>query len=669
MKPADARSWGLVGVGLALAVVWLYAPVRDFPFITFDDPEYVTRNPHVRGGLGWSGVVWAFTQPYAANWHPLTWLSHMLDWSLYGAWAGGHHLTSVVLHALSTVVLLAALVRLTRAPWESAVAAALFALHPLRVESIAWVSERKDVLSTLGWVTAMLAYARYAERPSLGRYLAVAAAFAAGLLAKPMVVTLPAALLLLDAWPLGRPAREGWRRLVVEKVPLFALSAVAAIVTYRVQAGAGAVASLEHQPFAARVENALLAYVSYLGKTLWPSGLAAFYPPPDDFAITAVIGAAAVLLAMTAVALWQWRARPYLLVGWLWFLGTLVPVIGIVHAGDQAMADRFTYVPSIGLGLMSAWALGEPARRTPRSWWVATAAVAVAITLWSIRTREQLQTWRDSRALYTHALAVTTGNHLAHGNLGLLLLEERRVDDAMAHFRAAVAARAGSPKAHVNLGVGLAALGHRDEAIVEYETAVRLDPRLPVAHYNLALELGELGRLDEAVGHYEEAIRHDPEYPLPHVNLGLILANRGRFAEAIVHYRAAIALDPELYSAYNNLAVALERTGAIDEALEAYALAVRMQPNDPRARFNLASALLGHGKAEDAAAQYREVVRIDPSILEAHAALGEALAASGDREGAVSAFRRALVGRPDWPEVRARVAALQAPGDAPARER
>jgi tetratricopeptide (TPR) repeat protein len=659
-----------IGVGLAVAIACVYAPVRDFPFITFDDPEYVTQNSRVRAGLGWDGVAWAFTTPYAANWHPLTWLSHMLDWRLFGAWAGGHHLTSVVLHAAATGVLLAALVRLTRAPWESAVVAALFALHPLRVESVAWVSERKDVLAALWWAAGLLAYARFAERPGAGRYLLVAGAFAAGLLAKPMVVTFPFALLLLDAWPLGRGAREGWRRLLGEKLPLFALSAVAAVVTFRVQSSAGAVSSLEHLPLLGRIVNAVLSYGAYLGKTVWPTGLAIFYPPRDALPPATIVAALAVLAMISALALHQWRVRPHLLVGWLWYLGTLVPVIGLVRAGDQSMADRFTYVPSIGLGVMAAWSIGELARRDRRSWWVATGAVMAVLAACCLRTRDQLGTWRDSRTLYRHALAVTSGNHLAHGNLGLLLLEERRVDEAMVHFRAAVAARPLAPKAHVNLGVGLSSLGRRDEAFSAYETAVRLAPGLPVAHYNFGLALAEAGRLDEAAAHYEEALRLDPDYAVARVNLGLLLANRGRLADAIVQYRAAIALDPGLTSAHNNLAVALERTGAIDEAVAAYRTAIRLQPDDPRARFNLAAALLGQGKAAEAVAEYREVVRLDPAVPEAHAGLGEALEATGDRAGAEAAFRQALERRPDWPAVRARLTALEvARGTAAAVER
>jgi tetratricopeptide (TPR) repeat protein len=643
---------------LAAAVVLLYAPVRDFGFVTFDDPEYVSQNPHLRGGLTWTGLRWAFTTPHAANWHPLTWLSHMLDWSLFGGWAGGHHLTSVALHAASAAVLLIALVRLTGAPWESAVAAAAFALHPLRVESVAWVSERKDVLATLAWVAAMLAYARFVERRTAARYALVLAAFAVGLLAKPMVVTLPFALLLLDVWPLDRPRRDGWRRLVLEKVPLLVLSAAAALVTFRVQSSAGAVASLEHQPLPARLANAVLAYVAYVWKTVWPSRLACFYPQAAEYPMGPVLAALGVLGLVTAIALHQRRRRPYLLVGWLWFVGTLVPVIGVVRAGDQAMADRFTYIPSIGLVVAGAWLAGEAARRSPRAWWTATAAAAIVLIAWSATTATQLRTWRDSRALYAHALAVTTGNHLADGNLGLLLLEENDVDEAMRHFRAAVEARPASSKAHVNLGVGLATLGRHDDALREYEAAVGLDPRLPVAHYNLGLELSEHGRVDEAVSHYETAIRLDPDYAPPHVNLGLVLANRGRLDDAIAHYRTAIALDPRLPAAYNNLAVALERTGAIAEALDAYRAAVRLQPSDPRARFNLGAVLLGQGAAREAAEQYREVVRLDPTIPEAHAALAESLAATGDIPGATAAFEQALRHRPDWPEVRARIQEL-----------
>jgi protein O-mannosyl-transferase len=663
---SERASLGWTALALAGAVAVLYAPVAGFEFVTFDDPEYVYRNRHVLDGLGWAGVVWAFGAGYAANWHPLTWLSHMADASLFGTWAGGHHLTSVALHAASAAVLLVAVERLGGRRWEAVVVAAAFALHPLRVESVAWVSERKDVLAALAWVGAMLAYAGWARRPSAPRYALVAAVFALGLLAKPMVVTLPFALVLLDVWPLGRVTRHGWRRVVVEKVPLFALSVVASIVTYRVQAGAGAVASLDQQPVLHRVGNALVSYVAYLAKTVWPADLAMFYPQALLHG-GEVLGAAAVLLAVTLLALREAPRRPYLLVGWLWFLGTLVPVIGIVRAGEQAMADRFTYVPGIGLAIMAAWGAGELARRGDRAWWAVTAAAALVLLAWTARTRAQLATWRDSPTLYRHALAVTEGNHVAHGNLGLLLLEEGRVDEAMAHFRAAVAARPLSAKMHVNLGVGLATLGRHDEAIAEYETALRLDGRLPLAHYNLGIELAERGRLDEAVARYEEAIRLDPEYALPRVNLGLALANRGRVEEAIAHYRAAIALDPTLVPAYNNLAVALERSGSVREALDAYRTAVRLQPGDPRARFNLGSVLLGQGQAAEAAAQYREVVRLDPSVPEAHAALGEALARTGDVDGATAAFRRALERRPDWPEVVERLTQLDA--TAPAAER
>jgi tetratricopeptide (TPR) repeat protein len=489
----------------------------------------------------------------------------------------------------------------------------------------------------------------------------MAAAFALGLLAKPMVVTLPFVLVLLDVWPLDRVARLGWRRVVVEKLPLFALSAAAAVVTFLVQSRAGAVQSLEHQSVGARVANAVVSYAAYVWKTVWPTGLAVFYPPVDTFSVPTVLAAAALLAALTALACWQGRARPYLLVGWLWYLGTLVPVIGIVHAGDQAMADRFTYVPGIGLAIRAAWAAGELARRDARSRTIATAIAVVVVLAWCVRTREQLATWRDSKTLYEHAIAVTADNHLAHGNLGLLLLDEKKVPEAMEHFRAAVRARPTAPKAHVNLGVGLSAIGQPDAAFAEYQEAARLDPALPVAHYNLGLSFAERGRLDEARAEYETAIRLDPDYAPPHVNLGLVLANQGRFADAIVHYRNALALDPGLPAAYNNLAVALERTGATDEAVEAYRTAVRMLPDDPRARFNLGAVLAGTGKPAEAIVQYREVVRLDPSVPEGYAALGEALEATGDRVGALVAYRQALARRADWPAVRDRVAALETP--------
>jgi tetratricopeptide (TPR) repeat protein len=656
--PRSRRAVSVTAALIVLGVAIVYAPVRDFGFVTFDDPEYVSKNVHVRPGLRWDGVVWAFTRAWAANWHPLTWLSHMADWSLFGAWAGGHHLTSVALHATSSVVLLLALVRLTRAPWESAVAAAAFALHPLRVESVAWVSERKDVLATLGWVLAMLAYARYVERPSVARYAAVAAAAGAGLLAKPMVVTLPMALLLLDAWPLRRLASDPWRA-VLEKLPLLALSVLVAWTTFRVQSEAGAVTSVEAMPMGLRLENALVSYATYVGMTLWPRGLAMFYPLAVFDAATLAV-AALTLVAITAIAVRERRRRPYLLVGWLWYLGTLVPVIGIVRAGDQAMADRFTYIPSIGLGLMGAWALGEVARRSVPARQAVTAAVAAVLLVWVGAARAQVETWRDDRALYEHALAVTTNNHVAHGNLGLLLLDEGRTDEAIAQFRAAVAANGRASKPHLNLGVGLATKGDHAGALAEYELAVRADPRYATARYNLGLELAEAGRVDEAITQYEESIRLDPEYARPHVNLGLVLAERGRFADAIAHYRTAIALEPDRYEAYNDLAVALERTGAVDEAIDAYRTALRLQPDDARAYFNLGAVLMGQGRVAEAADQYRQVVRLAPAIPEGHAGLGDALLALGDRAGALSSYRRALDARPDWAAVAARVRELDA---------
>jgi tetratricopeptide (TPR) repeat protein len=660
MSDPRGRRW-IVGAAalIVLGVALVYAPVRDFAFVSFDDPEYVAKNPHVRPGLWWPGVVWAFTRAHSANWHPLTWLSHMADWSLFGAWAGGHHLTSVVLHAASAVVLLLALVRLTGAPWESAIAAAAFALHPLRVESVAWVSERKDVLATLAWVLAMLAYARYVAHPSLARYAAVAGAAVMGLLAKPMVVTLPAALLLLDAWPLGRLAREPGRA-VLEKIPLVVLSAAVAVVTYLVQSSAGAVTSVAQLPIGLRLANALLAYASYLVMTIWPARLAMFYPQTAGFDAVTLAAAALTLIAVTVVAWRARRSRPYLLVGWLWYLGTLVPVIGLVRAGDQAMADRFTYIPSIGLGFMGAWTAGALARRSPGARRAVTVAAAATLVAWGMVARAQVETWRDDRALYTHALAVTSGNHVAHGNLGLLLLDEGRVDEAIAHFQAAIAAHPEATKPHLNLGVGLATKGDHAGALAEYERAVRADPRYATARYNLGLELATAGRVDEAIAQYEEAIRLDPEYPLPHVSLGLVLADRGRIDEAIAHYRAAIALDPERYEAYNNLAVALERNGAADEAIAAYREGIRLRPDDARAHFNLGAVLLGQGRAAEAAAEYREVVRLVPSIPEGHAGLGDALSQLGDRAGALQAYRRALELRPDWTDVDARVRALGA---------
>jgi tetratricopeptide (TPR) repeat protein len=477
---------------LVAAVVAVYAQVVGFEFVEWDDPAYVTENPAVRAGLTWPGVVWAFTRAHAANWHPLTWLSHMLDVDLFGTWAGGHHLTSLLLHALNTALVFRLWQVATGAVWPSALVAALFGLHPLHVESVAWVSERKDVLSTCAILLALLAWVRFVRTGRHAKYVEALAWCAAALLAKPMAVVVPGLLVLLDVWPLARLG-AGVRRLVVEKLPFVALAALASLVTVTVQRGGGAVAATGALGLGARVSNALVAYVAYLVDTVWPAGLSFFYPYPTHLPAWQPLVAALLLLGITAAAVAAWRSYPYLLVGWLWYVGTLVPVIGLVQVGDQARADRYTYLPLVGIFVAVAWGAVALAERWRISWRALAGAAAAVLLACGVLTAAQARTWRTSAALFEHALAVDPANPVAHNLLGFMEYGARRYEPAARHFAAAIAARPTMHEAHSNLGLALAVQGRAAEAIAHYEHALRLRPDYTTAQFNLAIALAQTG--------------------------------------------------------------------------------------------------------------------------------------------------------------------------------
>jgi protein O-mannosyl-transferase len=548
----------LVGVTLAA-----FAPVLSAGFVIYDDERYVLRNPHVQEGFGGDALLWAFTAGYASNWHPLTWLSHMLDWRLFGASPAGHHLTSLLLHAANAVALFLLLDRMTGAPWRAAFAAALFALHPLHVESVAWVAERKDVLSTLLWLLTTWSYVAWTRKKGTARYLLVVALLAFGLAAKPMLVTLPLTLLILDFWPLRR--WEGGTaptlRLVAEKVPLLALSAASAAVTWAVQAASPAVGSLHEFPLGTRISNALVAYAGYLGKTVWPAGLAVFYPHPGPFLpLWKPAGAALLLVAITAAVVALRRRHPCLLSGWLWYLVTLLPVIGLVQVGEQAMADRYTYVPLIGLFVAAAWGIPDAARgllaasRWARwesaerdrvlHWALPAAAVALLLAL-AVVTRSQAATWKDSVTLFEHALAVTEENYLAHLDLGTALSREGRGAEALAHYAEAVRIKPDNAIARYDLGAALAARGRDAEAMEHYVKALALSPGYAAAHNNLGILLAKQGKIDEAARHYAEAARIRPDFAEAHFNLAVALHALGREAEARAELAAATRLGLE----------------------------------------------------------------------------------------------------------------------------
>jgi Flp pilus assembly protein TadD len=549
--PRQRQQAIVICVCLAVLITAVYWPVLHAGFLTYDDDLYVTANPHVLGGLTIRDVMWAFTAYHAANWHPLTWLSHALDCECFGRNAGGHHAVSVLLHVANTVLLFWVLRRMTGATWWSAGVAALFGVHPLDVESVAWVAERKTVLSGLFWMLAMWGYVRYVERPTRGRYAAVVGWYAMGLMAKPMVVTLPFVLLLLDYWPLGRtrwvpsvvgnnaPLRFG--ELVREKLPFFALAAVSCGVTIWAQHSAGAINSLERLSLGARMANAVVSYVRYMEKAVWPSGLAVFYP----FRVwrpRAVIVAGAILAAVSCTVIRKARRQPHLAVGWFWFLGALVPAIGLVQVGSQSMADRYTYLPLIGLFIMLCWSVPSRAMERWHLKAITCVAAAAVLAVCAALSRVQVEYWRDSETLFRRALDVTRDNWVAHDGLGVVLEQTGRISEAIGHLEQALRIKPDFAEAHCNLGIALGQAGRIPEAIGHLEQALRIKPDFAEAHYNLGVALMASGRIPEAIEHYQQALRIKPDYVEAHYNLGVALGQAGRIPEAIGHLEQALRI-------------------------------------------------------------------------------------------------------------------------------
>jgi len=562
-----ARSYWFVLIALTMATLGIFMQVKDFGFIDFDDAAYVTDNVHVRGGLGIKGIAWAFTSGYQGNWHPLTWMSHMLDCQVFGLDAGGHHVVSVGLHLVNALLLFILLEQMSGAIWRSGLVAALFAVHPLHVESVAWVAERKDVLSALFWLLTTGSYVWYVRRPSLGRYGLTMLLFAMGLMAKPMAVTLPFALLLLDIWPLqragagarqdaavgqGRAAAPGgqtsgtvWLRLMMEKVPLMALSAAVCVATLMAQRRAGACVALDVIPFSTRCANALASYVLYLAKTLAPLNLAVFYPHPRFIPGWQAALAALALIVATGTAFAVRKRWPYVLTGWLWYVGTLVPVIGLVQVGTQAMADRYTYLPLIGIFMIVAWGGHEAATKLRLKSSVLAAAACCALLVLAGMSRVQVSYWKDSITLFEHAAAATKNNFLAHSKAGFNLLQQGRLNEALPHHAAARRIKPRDAEAYNNLGVTLFRLGRFDEAVRTFREALQYDGGSAELYYNLGLTLGALGDTQEALRCYRQALQLKPDYPEAHNNLGRLLASLEQVDEACAHLREAVRLQPD----------------------------------------------------------------------------------------------------------------------------
>ena len=679
---------------LALVTVGIYWPVARQGFINFDDPDYVSSNPRVQAGLTMESIRWAFTSSFSSNWHPLTWLSHMLDCQLYGLRPAGHHITNLLFHIANSLLLFGLLRRLTGALWCSAFAAALFALHPLHVESVAWVSERKDVLSAFFFMLTVWAYARYAvvQSPkskvqSRGQevqgpksnvqsqgtrntqhptrlYLLSLLLFSLGLMSKPMLVTLPFVLLLLDYWPLGRlqlsslnlPVSATARpstllRLVVEKIHFFVMAALSCVVTFLVQQASGAMPALAKSPLDLRLANALVAYARYLGKTFWPSKLAVFYPySAANLDSWQVAAAALLLLTVTVAVVLMGRRRPYLPVGWLWFLGMLVPVIGLVQVGKQSWADRYTYLPHVGLFLIIAWGASAMVVRWKWPRVISVAVAGLTLAACALATSQQLSYWRNTKTLFQHAVGVTSGNFVAYTVVGNALIEEGKLPEAIEECRRALEISPEYPEAHNTLGNIHAKQEKYDEAIADYRAAVRADPNYPDAHNGLSSALLKKGAFVEAEGEAREALRLTPMHLPALFSLATALHNQGKLDQAADYYHRILELKPDLYTPRRYLGNIFVAQGKPDQAISEFGMALKIRPQDADTRVVLGIVLLDKNRIDEATAQFLEAAKLQPTNAIANYQLALIHQSRKETSAAIDCYHKALKAQPDWPE-------------------
>ncbi len=601
---------------LILSILTVYGKVRQYEFTNFDDGSYVTSNSFVRSGVNLTSFRWSFSfqQKDKNYWTPLTWLSHMLDVELYGLEPGWHHLTNVLFHSANTLLLFIALNWMTGAMWRSAFVAVLFALHPLNVESVAWIAQRKNVLSSFFWMVTLIAYQYYIQRPKSLRYVAVCLAFALGLLAKPMLVTLPFVLLLLDYWPLRRwsPAssdtgirlKSNTIRLIFEKVPLLVFSALSVYISSKSVQHKGDVIVFDLVPMLLRIENALVSYVMYMAKMIWPQNLSVYYPFPDMITVDQIVGALAVLMCVSALVIWGLKHRPYFAVGWFWFLGTLVPVIGLVQVGLwPAMADRWAYIPLIGLFIMIAWGIPELIQGWRHKYKILAIAAGAILLLLFITTQIQIRHWRDSTSLFRQAVKAATGsstsqnklgNAFIYDNLAMALMKEGRTDEALHNLVAAVNLTPDSPRVNNDLGIILLQEGEIDGAIGYFSRAVELNPAYSSAHYNLATALIQSKKFDEAISHYLIALKLAPNNKETLNDLANLLVARGRDNEALSYYAKALDLDPRDPEVHNNMGVVMIHIGKIREAVRHFRIALQLNPEYADAQKNLNHVLAGY---------------------------------------------------------------------------
>jgi Flp pilus assembly protein TadD len=656
VRTALSKTGVIFGICAVLAgITWLvFGQTVAHQFVTYDDPQYVYENAKVSAGIPLENMLWAFTHTVGGNWHPLTVISHMLDCQLYGLKPAGHHFTNVLLHTIAVILLFLVVRAMTGSLWRSAFVAALFAIHPLHVESVAWISERKDVLSAVFFMLTLGAYLRYVEAPSLTSYIFVLLALAFGLMSKPMLVSLPLVLLLLDYWPLKRLARQApaklghqrtvencanTRRIFLEKTPLLLLSLASCAATLLAQRHF--IDPIGHLSLMDRLCNAAVATVVYLRQLVWPSGLSVFYPHPrQSLSVVQVLVAALFLIAVSTAAFMSRRKHPYFLTGWFWFLVMLVPVSGIVQVGEQAHADRYTYLPQIGLYIMVTWFVADIVSSWRHRRILLGTAMASSMVLLMYPAWKQTSYWRDGRTLWTHALAVNPQNDTALISLCDLDLRENRLEDAIFHASKAAEIRPDSPDAHSRLGVALSASGRNEEASIHFQKALETHQIRPRVHYNLGTLLLDSGHLDEAIAEFQKELQIQPEFVEAHNNLGIALTSKGELDEALAHFEKAVELDPHLPKVHHNIAMILLRQGQLDQAIAHLQKELQVSPASAEAHNDLGIAWSQQGRIDQAIGEWQRTVELQPGNLDAYCNLVWVLATFPD--GAIRSGPKAV---------------------------
>ncbi len=657
--PCSPQLKVLIPLFLIVLTVIAFWQVRHNDFIDLDDGLYITNNSHIKEGLTLKSIYWAFTSTQNGQWSPVAFLSHLLDYTFFGLNAGGHHFTNLLFHTVNALLLFFLLRRITATVWQSAFVAVIFALHPLHVESVAWVAERRDVLHALFFLLTIWAYINYLEKQKRGRQICVLLCFILAVMSKPMAVTLPFTLFLLDYWPLGRyrigkrdqepklfaalsPETIGqgvpFARLLKEKLSLFFIGIVISLFTLLFVWWTKSLSSLESLPLMARMENAAISYIEYILKVFWPNPLAVLYPHPITLPVWKAVFATLLLLTITILVILGRKKHPYLIVGWLWYVITLLPVIGLLQTGIQSMADRFMYMPMIGLLIMGIYGISDICKKWPyRRLTLTTLSILLLLTL-TVSTRAQVKHWRNSETLFRHTLQVTNNNYLIHNILGTVLAAQGRDQEALFHFNKSLEINFYNADTHCNRGVLLLRKGEYREAIPSFLMALQIDRDRLQALTNLGIILSKYGKVEEATAYFSEAIRINPNYEEAYFNQGDLLLQIKKYEEAIHYFNTALRINSKNSKTYNSLGVALLGLGRAEKALDCYQKALDINPDDTDAHCNLGSLFLRQGKYEKAISHFTEVLRINPNDSEVHFTLGMLYLKMNQKELAIKEY-------------------------------